>query len=176
MSLPVSLSYTETGVTGVTPDMTPVSPREIAETVYKGGSVDTTWGRMSLISAVDKRIEDKAYRILSLISACAWKTPAPLSFDEIALAVNCSSRSAMRHVATLEKLGYLKVRRCRNRRNEYSLPYREMASATGKPMCAKCGEIKRLNKAAFCRACTKAINAEHGMVSVPRRLMERRSA
>jgi len=131
---------------------------------------------MSLISAVDKRIEDKAYRILSLISACAWKTPAPLSFDEIGFAVNCSARSAMRHVSKLEKLGYLRVTRCHNRRNEYSVPHRELASVESKPLCARCGQPRKLNKAAFCRACTKVVNAEHGMVSGPRRLMERRSA
>lgn len=61
-----------------------MTPQEIASTIYKTGNHSKIFGRISLISTVDTRLDDKAHRILCLLAACAWKAAAPLSFEEIA--------------------------------------------------------------------------------------------
>lgn len=150
--------YKETGVTADTPGTTPVSPQQIASAIYGSANFTKIFGRISLISTVDQRIDDKAHRILCLIAACAWKKAAPLAFDEIAFAVNCSARTAMRHVAMLEKFGYIGVTRCHNRRNEYALGQVIEKAKAPTIQCVECRRPCRgLDKAGHCRTCATRI-------------------
>lgn len=167
-----SFSIKNTGVTGDTPGVSPMTPQNIAKVVSGRADGGAIWGRSSLVSIVDRRILDKAHRILDLIGACSFQGPMPLGLDEIAWAVNCSRSSAIRHVRNLEKLGYLAVRRTRNRRNEYAVggaggsaqaaetgPNQSRVSAVRE--CERCRRVVRgLAKTGWCRGCMAEIQQE----------------
>lgn len=153
-----SLSYKNTGVTRVTPVVSPVSPPAL-DLAAKNGIEGDAFARIGLQPTVSHAaIPDKAYRVLGLIGAFSWKRDAPLSFEEIGNCVGCSARSAKRHIATLEDQKLIRVLRGHNRRNEYRLVLPKKAKAlTGR---CECNGSLPVDKAGKCAICRKKIRAE----------------
>lgn len=173
--LPSSL-YKETGVSHDTPKVgsgvSPTTPQELARKVAGRCDGAEIFGRHSLVSVVDERLPDKAFRILALLECCCWDAPAQLAFEEIEFAVNSSRPQVIRHIGLLESAGYIAVQRSHNKRNEYSVPGVTGVRVRGRAVNAvvapvvkkpeprptvKCPECSRavpsLLRVGWCRAC-----------------------
>jgi len=173
----LSTLYKEQGVIHDTPGVTPMTPLDVAKQACGRADLSKVFAISPMISIVDGRLPDKAFRIRAFIAACSWDGPCPLAFEEIAFAVEGSRRQVIRHVALLGKLGYVAVIRCRNRRNSYSIPgvgQHATAIAGSKSCmespnpgavpaenlpkavhCLKCRRrVKTLGKSGMCRGCT----------------------
>jgi hypothetical protein len=112
--------YKEQGVTGVIAGMTGESPLDIAKRVSGRTDAEKLFGKTSLVTTVDKRIDHVGHRLLALITACSWDRPFLASFAELAEAIpDCCERTAIRKCKLLEQLGYIGIQRSKNRRNLY---------------------------------------------------------
>lgn len=168
MKFPSSL-YKESGVVHDTPEVSPTTPQEMAKRVSGNPNGAERFGRHTLVSVVDGRVCDKAFRVLTLLECCAWDAPIRLAFEEIAEAVNSSRAQVIRHVKLLETLTYISVKRAHNQRNEYAVPGvtgmkirgRKLAVAPAEvkpkvelPRCPKCRKLcGGLLKVGWCRSC-----------------------
>lgn len=152
-----------------------MSPQDRARRVVGRLNGANSFGRHTLISVVDARVPDKAYRILALLECVCWDASAQLAFEEIAEAVNCSRRQAIRLVRLLESLGYISAGRKRNQRNGYSVVGITGVRMGGRAAAEKADEVvavpekrsgaicpgcvrpvKRLGKTGVCRSCADA--------------------
>jgi DNA-binding Lrp family transcriptional regulator len=168
MNLPSSL-YKETGVSHDTPGVSPTTPQDRARRISGHPKGAERFGRHTLVSVVDGRLSDKAFRLLALLECCAWDAPIRLAFEEMAEAIDSSRPQVIRHVKALESVGYIAVRRTHNQRNEYSVVgitgtkirgrKLEVAAPETKPAkelvrCPKCSKnCGGLLKAGWCRGC-----------------------
>jgi hypothetical protein len=171
--LPSSL-YKETGVSHDTPNVgsgvSPTTPQDLARRVAGRRDGAEIFGRHSLVSVVDERLADKAFRILALLECCCWDAPAQLAFEEIAFAVNSSRPQVIRHVGLLESAGYITVKRSHNKRNEYAVPGVTGVRVRGRAVnasvvavaetprptvkCPECSKsVPSLLRVGWCRAC-----------------------
>ena len=165
MKQPLNL-YKEQGVTGVIAGVTGESPLEVAKRVSGRTDAGKLFGKTSLITTVDRRVDNVAHRFLSLITACSWDRPFEASFAELAAAIpECCDRTAIRKCAVLEKLGYIGVKRTKNRRNQYwTVATVDQNAAPAKAVRKKielrpCGMCKTpcvpYKRTGWCAACTK---------------------
>jgi len=67
------------------------------------------FGRLTMEAIIDRRVSDKAFRLLAVVSAAAWPIPVPLKYADMARALRCSERQVIRDIRTLESIGRLKV-------------------------------------------------------------------
>lgn len=166
--LPSSL-YKEAGVSHDTPGVSPTTPQDLARKVSGSANGAERFGRHTLVSVVDGRVSDKAFRVLALLECCAWDAPIRLAFEEIAESVNSSRPQVIRHIKALEERGYIAVRRTHNQRNEYSVVGITGMQIRGRKLevtpevkpaakelvrCPKCSKnCGGLLKAGWCRGC-----------------------
>jgi len=137
-----------------------------------------------LTSAVDWRIDDRTYRLYTLIEACAWKRPFSAGYPELAWALDCSERAIIRSAGKLERLGYIRIERKHNKRNEYSTALtgrtsRVDAHAVNEPSsgrardqvadsitCPKCRRTCRIGRSGICVVCVRQANIERAVRDV----------
>jgi hypothetical protein len=168
-----SLLYKRTGDKNVTPGMTKMSPQERAKALLHGRpmNVEALWGKVPLLSVVDDKLSHFAFRVLALFSVKPLSGDViELSHKEIAEAMTCSERQAIRGVIELEHAQYVEVARRRNIRNSYWLnPARTGAASSPagvaqRPMashaavtCGRCRKpCRKLGKTGWCRSCVEA--------------------
>jgi hypothetical protein len=132
------------------------------------------WGRSPLLAIVDDRISHFAFRVCALFAVKSLHgSTIYLSHAEIAVAMNCSERQAIRVVRELERYGYLEVSRQHNRRNEYSLALPKTAPAArageSRPsdVCTTCGkERTRFAASGDCYPCARRANIRRQVAEI----------
>jgi hypothetical protein len=105
------------------PDLSAQTPQVTARRLYKHEDSESVFGMISLTSSVDMSIDDRAFRLYTVIRACSWKQPFCAAYHEFADAFNCSERWIIRSVRKLEQVGYIRIKRKHNKRNEYSTEF-----------------------------------------------------
>jgi hypothetical protein len=193
-----SYLYKSTGDKNVTPGMTKMSPQERAKALLRGRSmnVEALWGKVPLLGVVDDNLSHFAFRVLALFSVKPLSGDVvELSHKEIAEAMTCSERQAIRVVAELERGKYVEVSRRHNIRNSYRLKPANTGSvvstaarvvvavALTSPNAVKCGRCRircrKVGKAGWCRSCVetselaarvKSARAELGQDATPEQL------
>src|SRR5665811_213948 len=99
-------------------------PQERAKALLHGRrmNVEALWGKVPLLGIVDGNVSHFAFRVLALFSVKPLSCDViELSHKEIAEAMTCSERQAIRVVAELERAEYVEVSRRHNIRNSYRL-------------------------------------------------------
>jgi hypothetical protein len=175
---PASFLYKSTGDKNVTSGMTKMSPQERAKALLHGRpmNVEALWGKVPLLSVVDDNLSHFAFRVLALFSVKPLSGDViELSHREIAEAMTCSERQAIRGVAELERAQYLEVSRRHNMRNSYrmnlALEAKARAAAPAPEevvqavlprvpdAAVKCGRCRKpcrkVGKAGWCRSCVE---------------------
>jgi hypothetical protein len=170
-----SYLYKSTGDKNVTPGMTKMSPQERAKALLHGRpmNVEALWGKVPLLGVVDDNLSHFAFRVLALFSVKPLSGDViELSHKEIAEAMTCSERQAIRGVAELERAKYVEVSRRHNIRNSYRLNLATAGSVASTPAgvalavalkapeaAVKCGRCRRpcckVGKAGWCRSCVE---------------------
>ena len=119
-------SIKNTGDRNVTPEVTRMSPQDRVKKAQQvvGGrmNVNKMWAKSHLVEIVDNSLSDFGFRVKALLKVpTPGGLPCSLSYLEIAAAMSCSERQAMRAVASLEKRGDVVVVRKHNCRNVYKI-------------------------------------------------------
>jgi hypothetical protein len=137
-------------------------------------NVEALWGKVPLLGIVDGNLSHFAFRVLALFSVKPLSGDViELSHKEIAGAMTCSRRQAIRVVVELERAEYIEVARRHNMRNSYRLILANAGSVASIPAGAvlavdlkaptaavKCGRCRkmcrRVGNAGWCRSCVEA--------------------
>jgi hypothetical protein len=170
-----SYLYKSTGDKNVTSGMTKMSPQERAKALLHGRpmNVEALWGKVPLLGIVDDNLSHFAFRVLALFSVKPLSGDViELSHKEIAEAMTCSKRQAIRVVAELERAEYVEVARRHNIRNSYRLNLANTGAVASIPAgvvlavdlkapnaAVKCGRCRKpcrkVGKAGWCRSCVE---------------------
>jgi hypothetical protein len=136
-------------------------------------NVEALWGKVPLLGIVDDSLSHFAFRVLSLFSVKPLSGDViELSHKEIAEAMTCSKRQAIRVVAELERAEYVEVSRRHNIRNSYRLKIGNTGAVASIPAgvvlavdlkapsaTVKCGRCRKpcrkVGKAGWCRSCVE---------------------
>ena len=169
----ISSLYKEQGVIHATLRVASMRPLERAKQVTGRSDPSKVFAMDPLLCIVDSRVSDAAFRVRSLVSACSWDGPCPLTYANIAAALDRSRSQTIRIMNTLIDGGYVLVQKGKNRANLYSVPQLAQARADGqapdatttpKPMkravtlrsCPKCHrERQKLRKTGLCGHCER---------------------
>ena len=175
MKKAISSLYKEQGVIHATPGVASMRPLDRAKRVSGRSDPSKVFAMDSLLSIVDSGISDAAFRVKSLVTACSWDGPCPLTYDNIADALGKSRSQIIRIMNPLIAAGHVVVQKGRNRANLYSVPRAAAARAeaqspdspaiaTPKPMkravslnsCPKCHrDRQKLRKTGMCGHCER---------------------
>ena len=140
-----------------------VTPMGVTRTEYTG-----KWhARITPVMLADRRLSDRDFRVLC--GLCLWQNRGRVDIGLRALSETCSvpHQKLTSILRRLEQFGHITQKTNGvKRRRTYELVAEFYVS--GRPSCAKCGKVGKLNKAALCRSCTVDINATHGIVSKPK--------
>lgn len=158
----ISVSYKYTGDRFVTPEVTDLSPQNIARRLLNRNNVSKMFGQSPIVAIVDRRLSDRAHRLLTLLSAKRVTDPAiTLSFSDMAEVLNCSERKAQRCAAELQALGWVKATKKHNKPNAYEICIPKESIET--PLlprrarirpCSKCSQKCVPDwKTGWCRSC-----------------------
>jgi hypothetical protein len=170
-----SLLYKSTGDKNVTSGMTKMSPQERAKALLHGRpmNVEALWGKLPLLGIVDDKLSHFAFRVLALFSVKPLSGEViELSHKEIAEAMTCSERQAIRVIVELERARYVEVSRRHNIRNSYRLTLAHMGAVASAPAegipavahkapnaavtCGRCRKpCRKVGKAGWCRSCVE---------------------
>jgi len=178
--------------------MTKMSPQDRAKALLHGRQMnaENLWGKLPLLGIVDDNLSHFAFRVLALFSVKPLTGEAiVLSHGEIAQAMTCSERQAIRAVGELERAEYIEVVRRHNFRNSYRLNRGLPTGALASPgevlmvhrepprvdvMCGRCRKpCRRVGKTGWCRSCVEtselatrvvAARAELGLDATPEQL------
>lgn len=146
-----------------------VTPMGVTRTDYTG-----KWhARITPSMISDKRLSDREFRVLA--GLCLWQKRGRIDIGLRALSEACAvpHQKLTNILRRLEQFVHIAQKENGpKRRRTYELVAEFYSN--GIPVCAKCGKPRRLNKAAFCRACTIDIDAKHGIVSRPLRTSGKR--
>ena len=136
--------------------------------------MDALWGKVPLLGIVDDNLSHFAFRVLALFSVKPLSGDViELSHSEIAEAMTCSERQAIRVVVELERAKYVEVGRRHNTRNSYRLNVATAGAVASIPAgvvlavdlkapsatvkCRRCGKpCRKVGKAGWCRSCVEA--------------------
>ena len=131
------------------------------------------WGKVPLLSVVDDNLSHFAFRVLALFSVKPLSGDViELSHREIAEAMTCSERQAIRGVVELERARYVEVSRRHNIRNSYRLKLPNPGAVASTPAevvqaaalkapkaavtCGRCRKpCRKVAKAGWCRSCVE---------------------
>lgn len=163
--------------------VTPVGTETVTPVVTRTHGTETRrakWHARPLWNVIaDRDLKHQDFRVFCALALAERDGRCEIGYRELSKLCNIPAPKLAPSLAKLEQLGYIEQGKSGVQRKAYRIIaglYRYEPATAKRPKCAKCGKARKLNKAAFCRACTQVVNAEHGMVSGPRRLMERRSA
>lgn len=160
-------------------DLSAQTPQVTARRLYKQADFESVFGMIALTSSVDMSIDDRAFRLYTVIRACSWKQPFCAAYHEFADAFNCSERWIIRSVSNLERVGYIRIKRKHNKRNEYSTEFTgktghvvhfgsnqqltndESSQVAHSIECVQCRRPrKRISMSGVCIMCVRRSNAK----------------